>query len=339
MGTIRFATHAAVSVAAVLALACCGGSQPPVSSAGVFQPSAVHPTLRAREVGPSFIAPGAKQHELVYVSDPASHGVTIYALRKMKAMGALIVNDAGGPCSDQAGDIFVPGISQIFEYAHGGPMPIKTLNDPDGSPESCAVDPSTGNLAVANFIDSSGTGTVLIYADASGAPTQYTAPNIYVYYYLAYDDNGNLFVDGRLQGTDTVVLDELAKGSSGLTQLTLNHSIGSGGGVQWDGKYVAVGDQSNNTIYQFSISGSIGTIVGSTVLGGAYDVVGFWLPRTHHGAQASSIIGADFGQVNYSSTFAGALDYWSYPGGGMPTATITSGVENPIGVTVSGHSR
>ena len=43
------------------------------------------------------------------------------------------------------------GASQMVEYAHGGTSSIATLGDPSEYPEGCAVDPATGNLAVANF--------------------------------------------------------------------------------------------------------------------------------------------------------------------------------------------
>ncbi len=72
------------------------------------------------------------------------------------------------------------------------------------------------------------------------------------------------------------------------------------GGVQWDGKYLAVGDQVavkhnfTSTIYQFSISGSIGTTVNTMVLTGSSEVAQFWLPRVDSGPRhrsATQLIG------------------------------------------------
>jgi hypothetical protein len=89
--------------------------------------------------------------------------------------------------------------------------------------------------------------------------------------------------------------------------------------VQWDGKYIAVGDQSTNTIYQFAISGKKGREVGSTVLGGATEVFQFWI-------EGSKVIGADAG--------ASHVDIWKYPAGGAAIKTI-GGLYAPLGVTVS----
>ena len=42
-----------------------------------------------------------------------------------------------------------------------------------------------------------GSGFIAIYANASGLPIKYTAPNIYYYDSCVYDDRGNLYTDGK----------------------------------------------------------------------------------------------------------------------------------------------
>src|SRR5581483_1540828 len=68
-------------------------------------------------------------------------------------------------CSDNDGNVFVPTTGyQIAEYSHYGEL-IQKLQDGD-VPLGCAVDPTTGNLAVTN--EGSGAGEVAIYSNAKG---------------------------------------------------------------------------------------------------------------------------------------------------------------------------
>ncbi len=63
----------------------------------------------------------------------------------------------------------------VYEYSHGGTQSIATLSDP-GSPYGCSVDPTTGNLAVANTTSSGYYGYygyVAIFPDAEGTATTY----------------------------------------------------------------------------------------------------------------------------------------------------------------------
>ena len=55
-----------------------------------------------------------------------------------------------GLCADNGGHVFVPDGpgAKIREYEHGGSSPIAILKTPNESPWFCAVDPTTGNLAV-----------------------------------------------------------------------------------------------------------------------------------------------------------------------------------------------
>ena len=112
---------------------------------------------------------------------------------------------------------------------------------------------------------------------------------------------------------------KLPKGGSKLVDLTLDQPIQSAGAVQWDGKYVAIGDQSNNTIYQFSFNGTQGTKMGSTTLGGATEVFQFWI-------DGKKVVGPD--------TYGSYVGVWHYPGGGSPVKKI-GGLYVPLGTVVS----
>jgi hypothetical protein len=317
----------------------CGGAPPPqgfVPSASVQSGSALH------DRGGSWILPEAKKSDLLYVSDLLAQVVDIYTYgHGYKLVGELTgFFNPEGLCVDKKGNAYVTndtseGVYQITEYAHASTSPIRTLNDPDGRANGCSVDPTTGNLAVADFWGPSEIiGNVAVYPKASGTPTSYSNPNIYYDYYCGYDDKGNLFVDGETEGS-VFGLGELVKGGSTLNFINIEQTIYLPGGVQWDGKYLAVGDQVavkhnfTSTIYQFSIKGSEATTVNTMVLSGSSQVAQFWIPRIHNGAKrhyGDRLIGPN--QDGKDTLF------WDYPTGGSPTNTI-SGETDPIGATLS----
>jgi hypothetical protein len=274
---------------------------------------------------PSWIAPEAKRRSLLYISDGSTYDVYVYSYPGGKLVGTLTgFTEPAGECADKAGHVFITsstfyGTGTIFEYAHGGTQPIQTLNDPAGNPRGCSVDRTTGNLAVSNFASLSGGGSVSIYTNAQGTPTTYTDSAFYVYFFCGYDSSGNLFVDGR-NSSSQFQFAELPKGQSTFTNISLNQNIGYPGGVQWHGKYVAVGDQDANVIYQFSVGASTGTKVGSTTLDGAGDVVQFWI-------QGTRVIGPDSEKSNVA--------FWPYPAGGQATKFITTDLSDPYGAVVS----
>lgn len=268
--------------------------------------------------------PRAAHGSLLYVSDTGSSDVYVFSYPKGKLVQTLTgFADPGGECVDSKGDVFVTntGGSNIIEYAHGGSTPIATLNDKGWFPIGCAVDPATGNLAVTNFsTSSSGPGNVVIYKHAKGRPTgHYTDSAMPSMLLCSYDGSSNLFLDGLTDGS-AFAFAELRKGTQKLTNITVDQSIGSAGGVAWDGTHVAVGDQTTNTIYQFTIAGKHATEAGSTSLGGASEVFQFWI-------DGSKVIGAD--------ALAGDVGFWSYPDGGSATKTI-GGLYAPLGAVVSG---
>lgn len=64
---------------------------------------------------------------------------------------------------------------------------------------------------------------------------------------------------------------ELPKGKSGLKKLTFDQYIAWPGGVEWDGKSLAIGDQTAPVIYQVAINGSEGIVAGTTRMGSGAD--------------------------------------------------------------------
>jgi hypothetical protein len=269
----------------------------------------------------SWMAPDATKADLLYVSDQAKNGLYVFTYPQGKPEGILTgFNSPTGLCADRAGHIFaLNGYgAEVVEYAHGGKNPMATLSDSGEYPSGCSVDPTTGNLAVANYTSTTGgPGSISIYAHAKGNPQKYKSSNIHYFYFCGYDDSGNLFLDGTNNGL--FVLAELAKGKTTFTEITIHQSITTPGNVQWDGKHVAVGDQANPVVYQFTVRSGKAANSGSTTLTGSNGIVQFWI-------QGTSIIGP----VSHNAN----VMIWNYPAGGNPKKTI-SPMGDPIGAAVS----
>jgi len=320
MKSFSLGTYALSGGAAVALLAGCGGPQPFGAPGAIGQTSA---NAAHAERGTSWMAPDAKKKDLLYISDEGADKVYVYSYPKGKLKGALAGFTAPrGECVDKTGDVFITNFysHNIIEYAHGGTSPIATLSDPGYAPIDCSVDPTTGNLAVTNY-GSTGTlsGDVAIYKHAKGSPkAYYSDPDIFYMLSCGYDNASNLFVDGATS-SGAFEFAELPSGGSSLQNIKLNQSIEYPGGVQWDGKHVAVGDTYANVIYQFTISGKKGKKVGSTSLSGASYIYQFWI-------QKPKVIGPNDGYPN--------VKLWDYPAGGSPIKIIT-GLDIPVGATVS----
>jgi hypothetical protein len=260
---------------------------------------------------------------LLYVSNDGNGTVTVYSWPAGALVGTLYgFSYPSGMCVDRSGDVYIDdvGLNVIFKYRHGGLTPIKTLSDSYSKPFACSVDPTTGNLAVT---DQTG---VAIYTKASGNPKHYTNSTISYYEFPGYDDAGNLFVDAENDSLKPVY-EELPKGGTTFSSLTLNQQLGSAQALQWDGKYLAIaGGGSPSAIFQFSISGSQGTLQGTTGLGGSGFIGQFWIPRFDKG-QGTNVVAVDRYHVD--------AGIWNYPLGGNPIDTISQAMSSPFGVTVS----
>jgi hypothetical protein len=269
----------------------------------------------------SWLAPDASGNDLLYVSDVGTKKVYMYSYPAGKLVGKL--SGFARPqamCTDASGDVFIPDLDafKIYEYQHGAKKAESVLRDPGEDPDDCAVDPTTGNLAVANLSTPyTGPGDIVIYTNARGTPKKLKDPQMTFYLFCGYDDQGNLYVDGMSGGSFEFA--ELPAGSSTFTNITLDKTFRYPGAVQWDGKDVAVGDYESNVIYRFKISGQTGTKVGTTRLSGSNFAIGFWIA-------GSTVIGPN--------DDSGNVMFWNYPAGGAHTKNI-KGLKNPWGAVVS----
>src|SRR5581483_7481724 len=145
--------------------------------------------------------------------------------------------------------------------------PIATLKDGHHTPNGCAVDPSGGDLAVANLSSTGLTGNVAVYAGAHGGPAFHRATGMYDYFFCGYDDAGNLYVSGTSKN-GVVSLAELPKGKKQFVKITIDKPLAAAGPIEWDGKHLALGyaNSKSSLIYRIDVSGNKATVVGTVQL-------------------------------------------------------------------------
>ena len=183
----------------------------------------------------------------------------------------------------------------------------------------------TGNLAVTGF--SSG---AEIFKAARGKPIFYKDKNFYDMEFCAYDDKGNLFVNGNATMKRSGLV-ELSKGAGTFTDIALDTQTNHEGGVQWTGKRLAVGGyfptkSFHPVIYRYLITGQRGMKTGMTPLGlPAYQVFQFLI-------DGSTLLVPNWAKAG--SRPYGVL-FYSYPNGGAPLQQIRQRIEYPRGVVVS----
>jgi hypothetical protein len=274
---------------------------------------------------PSWMRPDAKSSDLLYVTDPASGQIFVYSYPKAKLEGVL--TNVLGPlaaCVDKAGKIWIADGSseQMLKFAHGGTNPITILPNSGQDPNSCSIDPTTGNLAVSNL-----TSGVKVYRSAKNKPTIYTDSVFKEYYFAGYDNQGNIFLDG-LTPAGYFQLAELPKGQTTFVNFSIPGAIP--GGIEWDGKYITYGDQVYNTLYEIDVNGSTAKVVSQTTLAGAYDPLYAYTYSnfSDSSSEASLVVGCDF--MGSSGTVA----VWNYPAGGDPIKIYTGSVY-PSGIAIS----
>jgi hypothetical protein len=323
MGTLP--SRYALSIAAAALLAACGalrqaqGDTPPGSAPGAI-PQGI--TAGTSHRGGSWMLPAAKSSALLYVA--TGDNVFVLSYPHGRLMGSLNVSGYN-LCSDEKGDIFVPTSGYVvLEYAHGGASPIATLHGGD-IPLGCAIDPTTGNLAVTQ--EGSGAGEVAIFPNAKEPAAWYRDPAIFTYGLCGYDDRGNLFVDGSGSGN---VIAELSKGSGSFTNFPLTNGLDVFGGIQWDGRHIAFSNPTTDQVFGLRFGKTKFKIVGATQVNGwQANYLGHW-PYVQTWLQSGRFIAQSSGLAE--------LGLWRYPAGGNAGRVLgpfESGTVNIYGITIS----
>jgi hypothetical protein len=279
------------------------------------------------EADGSWMLPEAKGDDLLYVTNLSWVNVFSYPEGKLKGILTKF-NSAVGDCVDKSGDVFITNQMPpaLYEYAHGGSKRIATLHVPKAAvePVGCSIDPTTGNLAVSGFSHG-----VEIFNNARGNPTFYRDKQFYGMDFCAYDDKGNLFINGfaKLQRDGIVELPKGAKNFAAISTATRPYPVS---GIQWFGGRLAVGGYKRGTfhpvIYQYALHGQKATLTGTVSLGSpAYEVFQFLI-------NGSSVIVPNW--AKHGDRLYSVLAY-DYPTGGAPLSEFMQRLDHPRGVVLS----
>ena len=311
MGILGFSRYALTISAAAAMLAGCGGSQPPVGAPGALP--------QASAIANHHLKGKSGSGDLIYA---ASNGVSyVFTYPAGKLVGSINFG-AQDICSDNSGNVYLPVDTNIYEFSHGATKPTATLNVL-GAGRGCAVDPSSGNLAV-TFYPASGSDVAIFHNGQVSYYNMEPSPQ-----YCGYDNEGNLFLDYPTNDGSLGFV-ELPAGESQFQTITITPPLNNNalGRIQWDGTYLTLesGIKRHRAphvqqIDRLSISGSTATVVGITNLRGIRRAA--TLSWIYDGA-----VIVPFGNAGNLSR---NLGYWKYPKGGKPATTI----KNPVGQTLN----
>jgi sugar lactone lactonase YvrE len=256
-----------------------------------------------------------KGQNLLYVSDPKAGDVYMIAVPSGRLVGKLTgFSSPNGDCVDQHENVFVDdsGEGQVRAYAHGAESAFRVLNDASWYPNTCSVDPTTGNLAVCNIRTTQAEGSIAVYLNAKGAAHYYRYSGADNFWYCTYDSDGNLFADAMSHGggSGSNIFLELPKGHGKLRPLFLRPAITNDASspLFWDGKYLAIASTSSGAIYRYKISGNTGSRVAVVRLDDTSEVLGpFWITSRGNAQTLYAPIAEDTIE---------RIGVYSYPAGG-----------------------
>jgi hypothetical protein len=331
-----YVTYALAISAAAAMLAACDGvrSSPPA----LQDASRALPAGHLQPQRQSWLASGLSKTDLLYVSN-GNGEVTVYRYSDGTLLGVLTdFTQPMGECAAGNGDVYIAdqAAKKILEFAHGGKKPIKTFDDSPDSPYTCAVDPVTGNLAVASDDAPSGQGNIAIWKPGSSNRTIYSDSTLGNFVACAYSNHGELLVsNGGIYpyGTRFAWLPE---GGAKLLNITVPGPAPTWewyyiSGIQWDGLYFVLDEYD---VYRIAFIHGQAYYLGTTSIDSPdFSPVGpYWVYNNHPGEpqQGTQLLGA-MEQDGESPE----VNYFAYPSGGEPTMTFSHGLDSPFGVTVS----
>ncbi len=282
---------------------------------------------------------------LLYVADngyyPAVVDVFNFSTGAMVGQVADSFEYLYNPCSDKAGNVYVPDFKSgvVYEIQYRTTTVIKSWSG-NGNPIGCSVNGS-GNLAVTafHFGGISADGAVIIYPSGGTKRTVRKGPGDD--WPATYDSTGNLFIEADYAGQCTSpCLAELPKGGKSWKVISYDQSVYFPGSVELMGSVLGVGDQQSGgsfvtAIYATTVSGNSAHNTHTTTLtDGACsfgnDLVGWAnIAGNPNGLQRKTVKGVAGANV----LCRGVVGKWNFPSGGNPTTYITGAV-SPNGATL-----
>jgi WD40 repeat protein len=333
MNISEFSRYVLGSCVAAAMLAACGELQPPIGAPGAMtQTSAV---AAQAERGTSWMLPEAAEGDLLYVSSKRRAEVDVLSYPQGKSVGELPISQGTitGLCSDPTGNVWVAtsveGQITMYKYAHGGTSPIATLNVPGDVNQDCAVDPSSGDLAVAHDAY-----FVSVFPNASGSPETFNDEPIGTIFSLVYDEHSNLLIYGSGFTFSSEEVGLLSSGGTSFTNFEFNERAKPLTFALWKGNYLllsgihkAKGTSSPETMWKVSVEASGLKVAGTTILDSRGDD-GF--------GQYACLVGSALLQSDRNGRFVNLYDYVT---GGKPKRTIGNvggGVPTAVAISVAG---
>jgi hypothetical protein len=220
----------------------------------------------------TWAAPGDAyaRSDLLFVSNGTY--VSGYVVENGVAQGDEVVNispleDAQGLCTDTAGHVWVTQgkLHTVSEYTHDGFHEINTIVRSSGNPTGCAVDPKTRDLAVTYNYPDKHYANVVIYPNGRTPGHAYSnSTGLEDAYFLAYDDSGDLYVDGYACGYGSCgqhpnVLMVLTPGADAFHPIVVRGArLKNPRGLSWTNHELLIGD------YEAKYGDAIGYILQVT---------------------------------------------------------------------------
>jgi hypothetical protein len=284
----------------------------------------------------SWMDPAAKTTPtLLYVSNYSAGDVTVYSYqdaKNIKLLGTITgFLHPEGLCSDNSGNVWVSdyGGKALYEYAHGGSMPIAKIHQHAGYPNDCAVDPKTGNLAVANALPTfhyRDEGVVTVYKPGAHEGTHYRGGSLQTRYFdLTYDNKSNLFVECEDDYGYIGPLAEAPAGSTSFNQIELGSSVefSAFSGLQWINPTLLMGgltdSEYSSVAYKLLVSGSSATVVQTLRFSNTQQAQGMWRRA---------------GNVAVTDYLNDAVEIYRISDGSYVTS-VTDDISGPYGTTIS----
>lgn len=222
------------------------------------------------------------------------------------------LSSAQGMCSETGSkDYWVTTTEGATEFKAGSTKPVTSVSESTGDSAGCGVS-DKGDLALSII---SG-GEVDVFKGGKGTPTTYE-DGLEETFFTNFDSKGDLFVDG-FTDEGGVGVAEMPAGKTTFSAITLSNTVEFPGNIQYDGKYVTVNDQEGFAVYQYTISGTTGTLEGTVSYSGAEDCDQDWID----------------GKLLICPNISDGLIY-SYPKGGAALATLTGTMEETLGSTAA----
>jgi hypothetical protein len=344
------ARHVLIIGAAAALLAACGAlrqaqgdMQPPSGTPGaILQTRAV--ATGADRRGSWMLPDATRIKKLLYISDGATNSVFVYKYDTGSFVGQLNgLKKPYGQCVDRGGNVWVTDLvgETIVKYPRGT-IHWKEKMQTGGSPVGCSVDPTTGNVAVANVKTAGGGGSIRVFSPSGFK--DYSNGECYYLEQPGYDSAGNLYVEAY-SASYAVNVCGLPRGGATLAPVSVNQRIFGPGSAMWDGRYFTLTDEFYNdgpstATYQVEVapSGAL-TVVGVTVLTDNCDGnnAEVWQPfivgkrnTPANRTQGDGLVGfdTDCQQEQRSSL-------WPYPAGGPPIRRRDHQPAEPEGNAVS----